>query len=153
NMPAPEIAMNASPDKTGLLARLPERVGRAVYCLLVVSAVLFLGAPAAHGQTYRFCFPSVTWFGGAPPVIDGNVAVYPGGRGALRYVIGGNGTPAPSAFPVVVQGITDGSSLYLSFDAPTPVFDPTTLIVITIAPDGDATHFRQINLSPVISAA
>src|SRR6266481_6375695 len=80
---------------------------------LVLSGALMMPA-SARNANYRLCFPSVTWFGGGSPVVDGNISGDAGWRGGVRYIFDNmtNGTPLSN---VIVQGIKDAGNLYLSF--------------------------------------
>jgi hypothetical protein len=97
----------------------------------------------------KWCFPAITWFGGAAPTIDGNIDSDLGWRGAYRYIYDAatNGTPVHD---VVIQGITDSKNLYLSFEVHKPAaFSDSDLIVIALDPDGNTAHQQLFEIYPV----
>jgi len=115
-----------------------------------VLVVLLLTCPAyARNANYRLCFPDVTWFGGAAPVIDGNVSGDTGWRGAFRYIFDNktNGTTLPN---VIAQGIKDPNNIYLSFELhKSDDFNDSDVIVLTFDPTGDTKAMRRLNIYPV----
>jgi hypothetical protein len=108
----------------------------------------------ASNPNYRLCFPHTTWFGAPAPRIDGKPDAPgdpdQGWLGGIRYVVG-NGTTLPP--DVAVQGVTDGSNLYLSIQGNNlNLFDTHTFVALAYDP-GNAADRRRIQIFPVLSGA
>ncbi len=141
--------------------RLRARHYSSRLCNPAIITMLLLTIPLEATQTnYRLCFPQVVGvpvltpgsdpcgnplIPNQPPKIDGCVTGDPGWTGAFRYVFG-NGTAFPKG---AVQGINDGTFLYLSFEIFNDVsFDANDLVILTFSPSGNATDDSRIHIYP-----
>jgi hypothetical protein len=116
----------------------------------LLMAALFAMPANASNPRATWCFPQVTWFGGAAPVMDGTIDADLGWRGGYRYIYNSatNGTPQNDA---VMQGVTDGKNVYLSFEIHKPVpFSNNDQIMVAFDPDGNASHQQLFEINPVL---
>lgn len=119
-------------------------------CALALAWVAMFAIPAnASNTNATWCFPQITWFGGAAPVVDGTIDPDLGWRGGYRYIYNSatNGTPQND---VVMQGVTNGTNVYLSFEVHKPVaFSNNDLILVAFDPDGNPAHQQLLEIYPV----
>jgi hypothetical protein len=143
----------------GRSSRLLTRGRLAAHAAIVAGLAVALGGcppTPAPPNPNLLCFPGISGvpgFGGAP-AIDGHLSGTPqvsppaefGWTGSMRYTFG-NGTQVPDA---AVQGISDGSNLYLSFEvnfASTP--DIKDGILMVFRPTANTpTNDRRIFIAP-----
>jgi hypothetical protein len=135
-----------------LWAKQLSKISLPLACLLV--AFMIPSKLVAQNKNYSFCFSNTSWFGLAPPTIDGNIdqgAQGPdiGWRGGFRYVFDNrtNGTIMPN---VTVQGVQDPNNLYLGFEFHTSLSDPNDAIMIAFDPTGNAADQRLLTIYPYI---